>query len=46
MHIQVDHAKPKTKIEAEQGHWVFGGPQASSDDDTNIAFEQGKPRCI
>jgi hypothetical protein len=25
---------------------VFGGPQAPSTEDTNTAFEQGKPRSI
>jgi hypothetical protein len=36
MHIRVDHAKPKTKIQAEQVQRVFGGPQASSGEDTNL----------
>jgi hypothetical protein len=38
LHICVDHA--------EQVRWVFGGPQASSDEDTNSALDQGKSRCI
>jgi hypothetical protein len=25
---------------------VFGGPQASSGEDTNLALDQGKPQCI
>jgi hypothetical protein len=29
---------------ATQG--VFGGPQASSDEDTNLALDQDKPQCI
>jgi hypothetical protein len=37
MHIRVDHAEPKTEIQAEQVQWVFGGPQASSCEDANIA---------
>jgi hypothetical protein len=37
MHIQVDHAEPKTEIQVEQVQWVFGGPQASSCEDANIA---------
>jgi hypothetical protein len=36
MHIRVDHAEPKTKIQAEQVQWVFGGPQVSSCEDVNI----------
>jgi hypothetical protein len=46
MHIQVDHTKPNTKIQAEQVQWVFGGPQASSCEDANIVLDQGKPWCI
>jgi hypothetical protein len=38
MHIQVDHAEPKAKIQAEQVQWVFGDPQASSCEDANIVL--------
>jgi hypothetical protein len=38
--------KPKTKIQAAQVQWRIGGPQASGDEDINLVFDQGKPRCI
>jgi hypothetical protein len=37
LHIQVDHVELKTKNQAEQVQWVFGDPQASSYEDTDIA---------
>jgi hypothetical protein len=43
MHIRVDHAESKTKIQAEQVHGVFGGPQASSCEDTNIIVIKASP---
>jgi hypothetical protein len=46
MHIRVDHAEPKSEIRAEKVQMVFGGPQDSSGEDTNVALDQGKPRCI
>jgi hypothetical protein len=46
MHIRVGHAEPESEIQAEQVRWVFGGPQVSSSEDTNLALDQGKPRCI
>jgi hypothetical protein len=46
MHIRVDHAEPESEIQAEQVQRLFGGPQASSGEDTNLALDQGKPRCI
>jgi hypothetical protein len=46
VHFMVDHADPKAKIQAEQVQWVFGGPQASSGEDTNLALDEGKSRCI
>jgi hypothetical protein len=36
MHIRVDHADPKMKIQVEQVHGVFRGPQASICEDANI----------
>jgi hypothetical protein len=36
MHIRVDHAEPKSEIQAEQVQREFGGPQASSCEDANI----------
>jgi hypothetical protein len=42
----VDHAEPKPEIQAEQVQWMFGGPQASNCEDTNLALNQGKPRRI
>jgi hypothetical protein len=44
--IDIDRAEPKTEVQVEQVQKVYGGPQATSRADTNIAFEQGKPRCI
>jgi hypothetical protein len=32
----MDHAESKTEIQVLQVRWVFGGPQASSCEDTNI----------
>jgi hypothetical protein len=46
LHIQIDHVEPKTKDQAEQVLWVFSDPQASSCEDTNIAYDQGKTRYI
>jgi hypothetical protein len=46
LHMQVDHAEPKTEIQVEQVRWVFRGSQASSGEDTNLALDQGKTRCI
>jgi hypothetical protein len=46
LHIWVDHAELKSEFQVEQVRWVFGGPQASSDEDTNLALDQGKPWCI
>jgi hypothetical protein len=34
------------EVQTEQVQRVFGGPQASSGEDTNLALDQGKPRCI
>jgi hypothetical protein len=42
----VDHTEPKPEIQVKQVQWMFGGPQASSGEDTNLALDQGKPRCI
>jgi hypothetical protein len=42
----IDHMEPKTEIQAEQVQRVLEGPQASSDEDTNLELNQGKPRCI
>jgi hypothetical protein len=36
LHMQVHHVEPKTEIQAKQVQWVFGGPQASCCEDTNI----------
>jgi hypothetical protein len=37
LHIWVDHVETKTENQAEQVQWVFGDPQASSCEDTDIA---------
>jgi hypothetical protein len=46
MSMWVDHAEPKSEIQAEQGQKEHGGPQAISCMDTNLSLDQGKPRCI
>jgi hypothetical protein len=46
LHMQVDHAEPEMEIQVEHVRWVFGGSQASSGEDTNLALDQGKTRCI
>jgi hypothetical protein len=33
----IDHVEIKTENQAKQVQWVFGDPQASSYEDTNIA---------
>jgi hypothetical protein len=38
LHMRVDHEESGLEFEAEQVQWVFRGPQASSGEDTNIAF--------
>jgi hypothetical protein len=43
MHIRVNHAEPKTEIQAEQLQWVFGGPQASSYEYANIVVIKVSP---
>jgi hypothetical protein len=42
----IDPAELKMKVQGVQVQWRLGGPQASSDEDTNIVLDQGKPRCI
>jgi hypothetical protein len=46
MHIRVDHVEPESEFQAGQVQRVFGGPQTPSGNDTNLALDQGKPRCI
>jgi hypothetical protein len=46
LRIRVDHVESRTEDQAEQVQWVFRDPQASSYEDTSIAYDQGKPRCI
>jgi hypothetical protein len=43
MNIRVDHAEPKTEIQAEQVHGVFGDPQGSSYEDANIVVMKTSP---
>jgi hypothetical protein len=38
--------EPKTEIPAGRVQWRIRGPQASSDEDTNIVLDQVKTRCI
>jgi hypothetical protein len=42
----LDYAEPKLEIQEEKVQKEYGGPQVTSYMDTNIALEQGKPRCI
>jgi hypothetical protein len=37
LHIHVDYVESKMENKAEQVQWVYGYPQASSCEDTNIA---------
>jgi hypothetical protein len=41
--MRVDHAEPKTEIQAEQVQWVFGSPQALSFKDANIVVIKASP---
>jgi hypothetical protein len=45
MHIRVDHVDPKSEFQAEQVEGVFGGPQASNCDDTNIVVIKSSPNA-
>jgi hypothetical protein len=42
----IDHVEPEAKIQEEQSSGEYGGPQAASYMDTNLALDQGKPQCI
>jgi hypothetical protein len=44
----LDHVQTEQESEVweEQVPEMFGDSQASGGEDTNIALEQGKPRCI
>jgi hypothetical protein len=44
--FMLGQVEPESKIQAEQVQRLFGGAQASSGKDTNLALDQGKPRCI
>jgi hypothetical protein len=46
LHIWVDHVEPEEEIQKEQVQVAFGGPQATSGEDINLALNQGKPWCI
>jgi hypothetical protein len=46
LHIRVDHAELESELQMKQVRRVFKGLQASSGEDTNLALDQGKPRCI
>jgi hypothetical protein len=43
LHMQVDHAEPKTEILVDQVQWVFGGQQESSYEDANIVVFKATP---
>jgi hypothetical protein len=40
------HAEPESEVQVEEVQKKYGGLQATSYVDTNISFEQDKPRCI
>jgi hypothetical protein len=42
----IDHMEPESKIQEEQSSGEYGGPQATSCVDTNLAWDQGMPWCI
>jgi hypothetical protein len=42
----IDLAELKMEVQAVQIQWRLRGPQALSGEDTNVALNQGKPRCI
>jgi hypothetical protein len=42
----IDHMEPESKIQEEQSSGKYGGPQATSCVDTNLAWDQGMPWCI
>jgi hypothetical protein len=42
----LDHVESKSEIQVEQVQKEYGGTQATSCVDTNLALDQGKPRCI
>jgi hypothetical protein len=44
--MRVDHAELESEFQVKQVQWAFGGPQASSGKDNNLALDQGKPQCI
>jgi hypothetical protein len=46
LYMRVDRAEPEAEVQKEQVQWMFGGPQASSGEDTNLVLDQDKPRCI
>jgi hypothetical protein len=43
MHIQIDHAEPKSEIQEEQVQGVFEGLHASSCEDANIVVIKVSP---
>jgi hypothetical protein len=44
--IDIDRLEPKTEVQVEHVRKVYGGPQVTSCEDTNLTLDQGKPRCI
>jgi hypothetical protein len=46
LHMRVDHVEPKSEISSGVSAQRVCGPQASNDEDTNLALDQDKPRCI
>jgi hypothetical protein len=46
LHMQVDHADPEAEVQKGASLRSVAGPQASSGEDTDLALDQGKPRCI
>jgi hypothetical protein len=46
LHIRIDHTELESEFQAEQVRWVFEGPQASSDEDANIAVIKASPSAL
>jgi hypothetical protein len=42
----IDPTELKMEVQEVQVQWRLGGPQTSSDEDTNVVLDQGNPWCI
>jgi hypothetical protein len=46
LQMQVDHAEPEAEVQKGSKTKECSEVQVSSGKDTNLALDQGKPRCI